>query len=76
MSYEENARNDGFGLGYPIRYGYDAIVVENGIIPKRSISPKNDSEPIGLISRAIRATLDEKYGGKDPNARVQQYIIA
>jgi len=76
MSYEENVRNDGFGLGYSTRYGHDAIVVENEIIPKGLIPPKNDSEPIGLIARAIRATLDENYGGKDPNTKVQQYIIA
>jgi len=76
MSYEENARNDGFGLGYPTRYGYDAIVVENGKIPSHLIPPKGDIEPVGLIARAIRATLDENYAGKDPNARIQQYITA
>ncbi|MEA2003379.1 MAG: hypothetical protein U9O53_00275 [archaeon] len=74
MSYEEKARNDGFGAGYSRFYGHDAIVVGNEKIPVDLIPPKIDFGA-NVVSRAIRHTLDTVYGGNDPNTIIETHKV-
>ncbi|MCK5594132.1 MAG: hypothetical protein KAI18_02710, partial [Candidatus Aenigmarchaeota archaeon] len=67
----DESYDTGFGLGYPKKVDDDVLTVRGyERIPANQI-PSEHYVP-SLVASAIKATIDEKYGGVDPNTEIME----